>query len=83
MKTIKQLVCTCIACPEQYEGTLDTGEEVYIRMRWGTARIEVNSEPVYYKYYDDNFKGCFVDNELEDFLKEAGFIYKNINNELS
>jgi biotin synthase-related radical SAM superfamily protein len=78
MKNIKQLVCTCTACPEQYEGYLDTGEEVYIRLRWGTARIDVNKEPVFYKHYDDDFIGCFVDNEFEEFLKEAGFTCNNI-----
>ncbi len=76
MRKIKELECTCFACPEQYTGTLESGEEVYIRLRWGTATIKVNDEVVFEKTYEgDEYKGCFDEGELKEFLNEAGFTY--------
>jgi hypothetical protein len=39
MNKVATLERTCFACPAQWEGTLDTGEYVYIRFRWGHLAI--------------------------------------------
>lgn len=44
MKSIK-LKKTCIACPAQWEGTLDDGRMIYIRYRWGHLTVNVSLKP--------------------------------------
>lgn len=61
------------ACPEQYWGTTDSGECVYIRFRWGGALLDINNTVVYTKDYEDPYRGYFQDGELEAFVKEAGY----------
>jgi len=36
---------TCYACPAQWEGTLDTGEHIYVRFRWG--RLAITAAPTH------------------------------------
>lgn len=38
---IREQKRTCLACPEQYEGTLQDGRFFYFRYRFGTARLSV------------------------------------------
>lgn len=35
---------TCVACPTQWEGTLNDGRKFYFRYRWGRAYLGVASE---------------------------------------
>jgi hypothetical protein len=35
---------TCIACPSQWEGTLDDGRAVYARYRWGELSVGVGKD---------------------------------------
>lgn len=44
MKKIVELKKTSPACPEQYEGKLETGEYVYLRCRSGLAEIRVGNQ---------------------------------------
>lgn len=42
--------CTCSACPEQYDVYLDDKQVGYVRLRWGTLRVQcpdVGGEVVY------------------------------------
>jgi len=41
--TIRQIECTCSACPTQYEGILDNGKMFYFRFRWGELSISESS----------------------------------------
>lgn len=59
---------TCAACPEQYDVYRENGELCgYVRLRWGVLRADypnIDGETIYTKTYEDDFKGCF-DNEEE------------------
>ena len=64
-------VCTCEACPEQYDVYLNEGPAVaYVRLRWGelsvnpyvNGQIDWNNE-IYYHEFDDGWMGCFYDEE--------------------
>jgi hypothetical protein len=62
-----KFVLTCGACPEQYDVFYNGKQVGYIRLRWGTLRVDypdVHGETVYSHSFDDGMKGCF-DNESE------------------
>ena len=71
------LIRTCSACPSQWEGTTDKGEDVYIRYRHGEFSIEINHEVVYER---SDFKpkyeggGYMTNDELSILLKERGYL---------
>lgn len=46
---VVQLIRTCFACPSQWEGKLENGDNLYVRYRWGRLRIEINDEIVFSK----------------------------------
>lgn len=59
-----RFVQTCAACPEQYSVLL--GEETvgYVRLRWGTLRVQVpdvGGKTIYQASIGDGLTGCFFD----------------------
>ncbi len=36
---------TCFGCPDQWEGTLTSGEHFYFRYRWGWASLGLGDNP--------------------------------------
>lgn len=59
-------------CPEQYEGTLDTGESFYARYRWGHGRLEVDGETVSEVVdADDPLRGYFEQGQLAELFNKA------------
>jgi hypothetical protein len=65
-------VCTCIACPEQYDVYLENEQndeeniKAYVRLRFGTLRVEcpdVGGKTVYLKAFDEDYKGEFENDE--------------------
>lgn len=73
MKRVKTIIKTCGACPEQYEGRLDTGEEFYVRCRWGFGRLDIDNVTTNtIEYPDDPFRGSFADGDLVKLFFEAG-----------
>lgn len=68
-QTIKGLrfICTCEACPEQYE-VFDGDKQVgYVKLRWGQLRVDypdVRMETIYDYDFETEFKGYF-DNQDE------------------
>ena len=36
---------TCMACPSQWECTLDDGRMIYIRYRWSDLSVKVSDQP--------------------------------------
>jgi hypothetical protein len=75
MKKIVSIRKTCGACPEQYEGTLDTGEEFFIKCRWGRARIDIpyGTTAAEENYVKNPWKGVFEDEgEINSLLEKAG-----------
>jgi len=72
-------LCTCGACPEQYDVVLlkdDQRFQVgYVRLRHGRLRAEcpdVYGKEVYPCSFDDDWKGCFDDEEERlEYLEKA------------
>ena len=84
-------ICTCPACPEQYDVFDGDKPVAYVRLRYGGLsvnpyidgdRIDWNTE-LYRHQFDDGWKGCFDDDEERDkYQKEIEeVILKHINNE--
>jgi len=68
-----RLVCTCGACPEQYDVFDATGKQVgYLRLRHGSFRVDVPTacdETIYEAKPEGN--GIFEDHERAKYLCEA------------
>ena len=45
MIKIKELKQTCLCFPSQWEGSLETGESIYIRYRWGRLSVRTSFQP--------------------------------------
>ena len=60
-------VCTCYACPEQYDVFDKDGNQVgYVRLRWGSLYAEcpdVGGTEVYSCGFGDSWAGCFKNDE--------------------
>lgn len=79
---VTELYRTCHACPEQYEGYLDTGEYIYVRCRGGYACIRVGEEKTIFDsednikaeldWPDDKYKGSFEGQEIFELFEKAG-----------
>ena len=56
-------VCTCSACPEQYDVFDKDGNQVaYVRLRWGSLTAEypdVGGMCIYDAHIGDGWSGCF------------------------
>jgi hypothetical protein len=59
---ISNLIQTCSACPSQWEAVSELGQEVYIRYRWGTLRVDLDGEPFFETDLDDALDG-FLDTD--------------------
>lgn len=67
-----ELVCTCGACPEQYNAFIDGKQVGYLRLRHGYFRVdypECNGETIYTANPDGD--GIFTDTERDYYLAEA------------
>lgn len=61
------------ACPAQYTGKLDSGEEFYARYRWGCGTLEINDVEVSSISAPGNhLRGYFEDGELVELFSQAG-----------
>lgn len=62
-----KLTMTCMACPEQYDLTDETGEMAgYFRLRHGYYRVDVpdvGGQTAYSRSFDDGWLGIFPDQE--------------------
>ncbi len=57
-----EFVCTCIACPEQYDVFLEGKQVGYVRLRWGGLRCDYpdySGETIYYHGFMDGLQGLF------------------------
>ena len=87
LQTKLKFVKTCSACPEQYNVFLGDQQVGYVRLRWGTLRVdfpshqhESGSKTIYRHYFEDSMKGCFDDKK--EYLKYRGYISKAIHKAL-
>jgi hypothetical protein len=68
-----RLICTCGACPEQYDVFTAAGQKVgYLRLRHGCFRADVpacGGETIYESYPKGD--GCFAADERESELTKA------------
>lgn len=81
MKKIVELRKTASAFPEQYEGRLDTGEYVYMRVRFGKAEIRVGDQEQWDSWtlttvaetfdHDNQLKGEFGPGDMAHLLRKA------------
>jgi len=63
-------ICTCPACPEQYDVYVGGKPAAYVRLRYGELSvnpyvdgdIDWNTE-LYSHQFEDGWKGCFDDEE--------------------
>lgn len=78
---VTELYRTCLACPEQYEGYLDTGEYIYVRCRGGKASLWVGEIDTIFDsddnvkaelFWKDMYKGFFEGQELFELFDQAG-----------
>ena len=61
-----EFICTCGACPEQYDVFKDGKQVAYVRLRWGHLFCEypdVFGECIYDYSFGDAFLGHFPDEE--------------------
>jgi hypothetical protein len=68
-------VCTCSACPTQYEGTIDN-IPFYFRYRWGGCRIEIGTGIDKYIWYEDIGDGLDGVMPHEDVMKYLSVAYR-------
>ncbi|MEK6852958.1 MAG: hypothetical protein AABX59_03705 [Nanoarchaeota archaeon] len=65
---------TCSSCPEQYEVFKDKKEVGYVRLRWGSLRVDYpkcGAETIFDHDFKDNLLGCFPNDESREvFLNE-------------
>ena len=64
MLIVKELENTCMACPSQWEGKTVANEEVYIRYRWGTLRVDLNGETIFSADCGDAYDGSMETDEM-------------------
>lgn len=75
-------LCTCSACPEQYDVYKASGELCgYIRLRWSSLYASypnIDGDIIYSHEFEGDFKGAFLDEEERKFyIKEIANAYKN------
>lgn len=67
---LTRIVCTCSACPTQYEGRFEDGDDLYIRYRYG--ELTVYKTPHGREHYSEGHllleveHGADLDGTLED-----------------
>ncbi len=62
---------TCIACPSQWEGSLEDGRAVYVRYRHGALSVAIGNgvdEAVRNGMSDDALYAGYVGDELDGFM---------------
>ena len=80
---IVNAVQTCLACPSQWDAETDDGKSVYIRYRWGTLWVRVQTEKlavendtvtdwpvVLQKQIGDSYDGLITLEEIIPLLEE-------------
>ena len=65
---VTQLAKTCGACPAQWEGVTDDGQEVYIRYRWGFLYALVGDETVAAFHVGGEYDGAMNDADMARLL---------------
>lgn len=87
---IKEMICTCGACPTQYEIKLTDGRMVYVRYRWGYLSIRISENQTDNIYDAVEGKEIFADQlggeydgvlpgSVTDYLLKAGFTLPRLN----
>lgn len=68
---LKNITCTCIACPTQYEGKLKNGKHVYFRFRHEHGRVEIDGEVVHTFVGRAGEDGVLSEKRVQEELKRA------------
>ena len=71
MIKVVELKRTCWACPSQWEGKTDAGNDVYIRYRWGYLRVDLDGQEIFGKQIDESgWDGIMDYDKLKEIVKE-------------
>lgn len=70
MSTLRSLTQTCIACPSQWDGVMQTGAEVYVRFRWGVLSMTINGVRTYEKQLSGSLDGFMTTEEMLQILNK-------------
>lgn len=62
---VKSLTQTCGACPSQWEGQSEAGDDIYIRYRRGFLRIEVNGKTILSGRIGDSLDGVLNEEDMK------------------
>lgn len=81
---IKNVKCTCSACPSQWEIKLEDGRMIYVRYRWGNLSIRISEKAtddvydavggkeIFRESIGDEFDGTLSYYEMRPYLTKAG-----------
>ena len=70
---IIELEQTCYACPSQWEGKTLSGQDVYIRYRWGYLSISIDEKAIYGEQIGDEWSGVLAWRRVEEILNSLGY----------
>lgn len=68
MITVTELRRTCMGCPAQWEGETATGDNIYVRYRHGTLRVDLNRNTVFSLDHGEGWAGVMDYDELKALL---------------
>lgn len=68
--TVKKLMQIGYACPSQWQAITDSGQDVYIRFRWGYLSLRVAEEEIYGEQIADRFDGVLSDSDMRKVLSD-------------
>ena len=67
---VSRIAQTCPACPSQWEGKGENGEDIYIRYRWGVLELDIDGETVYFIQHGGEYSGVLGTDEMEKLLSD-------------
>jgi len=76
MIIVKKITKTCEACPSQWEGETDNDQQVYVRYRHGTLKIEINGRTIFQKFLGKDQNDEEVLNKYREFGMSDDMIQK-------
>lgn len=71
-RQVIRITKTCSACPEQYEGKLNTGEQFCIYTQWGKTRLDIpHGNTIIILEYENKLQSVLEPDGLERIFHQA------------
>lgn len=67
---VVELRQTCYACPSSWEGLSSNGDEIYLRYRHGTFRLDINGVTAFSRAVGDSLDGVLSLEEAVEVTKD-------------